>query len=116
MDSTHKHYSKAYLPKLKNNPGYLAKLGIKLVNAKGESIDANNIDWSKYSKGIPYKVMQPSGDNNALGIFKFNFNNPYAVYLHDTNQRYLFQKCLQGIKPWLCKGTAMGRTGILHCP
>ena len=35
--------------------------------------------------------MQGSGDDNALGIFKFNFNNPYSVYLHDTNQRYLFQ-------------------------
>jgi len=89
--------AKQYLPKLKNNPGYLAKLGIKLVNAKGESIDANNIDWSKYSKGIPYKVMQPSGDNNALGIFKFNFNNPYAVYLHDTNQRYLFKNASRAL-------------------
>src|SRR5690606_9984060 len=31
------------------------------------------------------------GDDNALGVFKFNFQNPYSVYLHDTNQRYLFQ-------------------------
>ena len=36
-------------------------------------------------------MVQGSGDDNALGIFKFNFNNPYSVYLHDTNQRYLFQ-------------------------
>ena len=83
--------AKQYLPKLKNNPGYLARLGLKLVNAKGENIDGNNVNWSKYSKGIPFKIMQGSGDNNALGIFKFNFNNPYAVYLHDTNQRYLFK-------------------------
>jgi murein L,D-transpeptidase YcbB/YkuD len=89
--------AKQYLPKLKNNPGYLAKLGLKLVNGKGENIDANNIDWNKYSKGIPYKVMQASGDNNALGIFKFNFNNPYAVYLHDTNQRYLFKNASRAL-------------------
>jgi L,D-transpeptidase YcbB len=83
--------AKQYLPKLKNNPGYLARLGLRLVNGKGETIDGYSVNWSKYSKGIPYKVMQGSGDNNALGIFKFNFNNPYAVYLHDTNQRYLFK-------------------------
>lgn len=83
--------AKQYLPKLKNNPGYLARLGLKLVNGKGETIDAYSVNWSKYSKGIPYRVMQNSGDNNALGVFKFNFNNPYAVYLHDTNQRYLFK-------------------------
>jgi len=35
--------------------------------------------------------MQGSGDNNSLGVIKFNFNNPYFVYLHDTNQRYLFK-------------------------
>lgn len=83
--------AKQYLPKLKNNPNYLAKLGLKLVNEKNQPISASSINWSKYSKGIPYKVMQNSGDDNALGVMKFNFNNSYAVYLHDTNQRYLFK-------------------------
>ncbi|UEG49008.1 L,D-transpeptidase family protein [Ferruginibacter lapsinanis] len=82
---------KQYLPKLKNNPSYISKLGLKLMNAKGETIDPSSVSWSKYSKGIPYKIMQNSGDNNALGVFKFNFDNEYAVYLHDTNQRYLFK-------------------------
>ncbi|MBP6431915.1 MAG: L,D-transpeptidase family protein [Ferruginibacter sp.] len=82
---------KQYLPKLKNNPNYLSRLGLRLVNGKGETISGSSVNWARYSKGIPYKVMQGSGDNNALGVFKFNFNNPYAVYLHDTNQRYLFK-------------------------
>lgn len=83
--------AKQYLPRLKTNPGYLSKLGLKLVNGKGETVDPNNVNWSKYSKGIPFNVVQGSGDNNALGVMKFNFDNPYAVYLHDTNQRYLFK-------------------------
>ena len=82
---------KSYLPKLKNNPNYISKIGLKLVNRKGETVDPGSIVWRKYSKGIPFKVMQNSGDNNALGVFKFNFNNPFSVYLHDTNQRYLFK-------------------------
>lgn len=82
---------KQYLPKLKNNPNYISRIGLKLLNSKGEIVDPTTVNWSKYSRGIPYKVMQGSGDNNSLGVIKFNFNNPYFVYLHDTNQRYLFK-------------------------
>ncbi len=89
--------AKSYLPKLKNNPNYLNKIGLKLVNGKGEDVDPGNVNWSKYSKGIPFKVMQNSGDNNALGVMKFNFNNPFAVYLHDTNQRYLFGQLVRAM-------------------
>lgn len=83
---------KQYLPKLKNNPNYLARLGLQLYGSNGKPINPATVNWSKYSKGIPYKIMQNSGDRNALGIMKFNFNNEYAVYLHDTNQRYLFKR------------------------
>ena len=88
---------KQYLPKLKNNPNYISRIGLKLVNNKGESIDPNTVNWSKYSRGIPYKIMQGSGDNNSLGVIKFNFDNPYAVYLHDTNQRYLFKNASRAL-------------------
>jgi L,D-transpeptidase YcbB len=88
---------KSLLPKLKNNPGYLGRLGYKLVGASGKSIDPYSVNWGKYSKGIPYNIQQGSGDNNALGIFKFNFNNPYSVYLHDTNQRYLFKNASRAL-------------------
>ncbi len=89
--------AKSYLPKLKNNPNYLNKIGLKLLNGKGEAVNAAEVDWAKYSKGIPFKVMQESGDNNALGVMKFNFNNPYAVYLHDTNERYLFKNASRAL-------------------
>jgi len=82
--------AKEILPALKKDPGYLVKKGFSLVDYKGDEVDPFTVDWSKYKKGIPWKIVQGSGDDNALGIFKFNFNNPYSVYLHDTNQRYLF--------------------------
>ena len=81
---------KEILPGLKKNSHYLEKKGFSLVNGKGEEINPDLIDWSKYNKSIPYKVIQGSGDANALGVLKFNFNNKYAVYLHDTNQRFYF--------------------------
>lgn len=88
---------KQYLPKLKNNPNYISRIGLKLMNGKGEVINPNSINWAKYSKGIPYRIVQGSGDNNSLGVIKFNFDNPYAVYLHDTNQRYLFKNASRAL-------------------
>ncbi len=88
---------KQYLPKLKNNPNYISKIGLALLNHQGKVIDPNTVNWRKYSKSIPYNVVQGSGDNNSLGVIKFNFSNPYSVYLHDTNQRYLFKKASRAL-------------------
>lgn len=89
--------AKEVLPAAKKNPGYFAKKGFSLIDKDGNEVDPYSVDWSKYSKGIPYKVVQGSGDDNALGILKFNFNNKYAVYLHDTNQRYLFGQAMRSL-------------------
>jgi murein L,D-transpeptidase YcbB/YkuD len=83
---------KEILPALKKDTNYLAKKGYSLIDKNGDVVSAGTVDWSRYKKGIPYKVVQGSGDENALGILKFNFPNKYAVYLHDTNQRYLFSR------------------------
>jgi murein L,D-transpeptidase YcbB/YkuD len=88
---------KEVLPAAKKDPGYFARKGFSLIDSKGDEVDPFSVDWSKYNKGIPYKVVQGSGDDNALGILKFNFNNKYAVYLHDTNQRYLFGQAVRSL-------------------
>lgn len=83
---------KEMLPGLKRSSSYLSRRGLALYNSSGQRISASNINWSKYSTGIPFRVRQASGDNNALGVMKFNFDNPYSVYLHDTNKRGLFDR------------------------
>lgn len=88
---------KEILPGLKRDSAYLAKKGYSLINSNGDEVNPDSIDWSKYSKGIPFKVVQGSGDENALGILKFSFPNKYAVYLHDTNQRYLFARTVRSL-------------------
>lgn len=88
---------KEILPGLKKSPDYLAKKGYMLMDSKGEEVDPYTVNWQKYTKGIPYKVVQGSGDDNALGVLKFNFNNKYAVYLHDTNQRYYFARGVRAL-------------------
>lgn len=91
---------KEILPSVKKNPGYLARKGFSLLDKDGEEVDPYSVDWSQYSKSIPYRIVQGSGDANALGIMKFHFDNKYSVYLHDTNQRFLFGNAYR----WLSHG------------
>ncbi len=88
---------KEILPAVKRNPGYLARKGFSLLDKDGNEVDPYSVDWSRYSKGIPYRIVQGSGDANALGIIKFVFDNKYSVYLHDTNQRYLFSNAMRSL-------------------
>lgn len=88
---------KEVLPGVRRDTAYFRKKGYSLIDDKGNEVDPHAVDWSKYHKGIPYKVVQGSGDDNALGVLKFNFNNKYAVYMHDTNQRYLFAQSIRSL-------------------
>ena len=82
---------KEILPGLKKDTAYLRRRGYSLIDWKGNEVKADSINWHRY-EDMPFKVVQGSGDDNALGVLKFNFPNKYAVYLHDTNQRYLFAR------------------------
>ncbi|HEX8668765.1 MAG TPA: L,D-transpeptidase family protein [Allosphingosinicella sp.] len=39
-----------------------------------------------------FRYRQPPGPTNALGRVKITMPNPYAIYLHDTNAKKLFDK------------------------
>jgi len=88
---------KEILPGMKKDTGYLRKKGYMLLNYKNEEVSPDSVDWAKYEKKIPYKVIQGSGDDNALGVLKFNFPNKYSVYLHDTNQRSFFGQDIRAL-------------------
>lgn len=90
---------KEMLKKIIANPGYLAKNGYVVLNGKGEEMDPYKITWSKYvgRKGIPYVIRQNSGDDNSLGVMKFNFRNQYSVYMHDTNARGYFSRKVRAL-------------------
>ncbi|MFN3947505.1 MAG: L,D-transpeptidase family protein, partial [Aquificaceae bacterium] len=82
---------KDLLPKIKKNPSYLTKKGFKVLSM-GREIDPLSVDWSMYNeKNFPFMLVQEAGPQNALGHIKFNFPNPFQVYLHDTPDRHLFK-------------------------
>ena len=81
------------LPRIQKNVGYLQRQNLMVVNGKDETVDPNTIDWSKMNqKHFPYLIRQKQGDDNSLGVMKFNFRNKYSVYLHDTNVRSMFNR------------------------
>ena len=89
---------KEMLPEIQKNVGYLAKQNLMVVDKNDSIIDPTKIDWSKLSKKyFPYLLKQRQGDDNSLGVLKFNFANKYSVYLHDTNARWLFTKSARAL-------------------
>jgi len=84
---------KEMLPQIKKDIGYLAKQNLMVVDKNDSIIDPAQVQWSKLSKtNFPYLIKQRQGDDNSLGVIKFQFRNRYSVYLHDTNARWLFTK------------------------
>jgi L,D-transpeptidase YcbB len=79
-----------YLPKLRANPGYLDKIGFKVVNASGKVVPSRSINWNSVGSGSGIGVQQPPGESNALGKVKFLFPNKHSIYMHDTPNRHLF--------------------------
>ncbi len=82
------------LPILKRDPGYLERNHIRVIDARGSEVDPRSVDWSQYGAGRlpPYQLRQDPGENNALGLVKIMFPNPYLVYLHDTPSKSLFDQ------------------------
>lgn len=78
--------------KARNDPFYLSNSNIK-VYYKGKLInEPDTIQWNKYSRDkLPFQFKQGSGDMNALGKFKFVFDNSSSIYLHDTNNKNGFK-------------------------
>jgi L,D-transpeptidase YcbB len=85
---------KEMLPAIKRDGiGYLAKQNLMVVDDRDSVRDPAKINWRRLNKNnFPYQLKQRQGDDNSLGVMKFNFKNKYDVYLHDTNGRWMFDK------------------------
>jgi len=84
---------KEMLPRIRKNIGYLAKENLMVVDRNDSVIDPSTIDWDKLTRtNFPYQFKQRQGDDNSLGVMKFNFRNKYDVYIHDTNTRSMFSR------------------------
>lgn len=83
---------KDMLPKIQQNPGYLAANRIRALDREGNVLDPAGIDWYN-ARGIT--LRQDAGPENSLGQVVIRFPNDYAIYLHDTPHRELFAKSMR---------------------
>lgn len=83
--------TKEILPILKRNPGYINTGNFQVLNQSGNIVDPYAVNWKSLSRSyFPYLIRQSTGCDNALGLLKLNFYNPFSVYLHDTNNKNIF--------------------------
>ena len=80
-----------FIPQLLNDPTKL-KYRVKVVHA-GQTVDPGSIDWKTLTPRelAQVRFWQPAGDGNALGRYRVIMENPYDIYLHDTNHPELFK-------------------------
>lgn len=87
------------LPKLRQNPDYLAQENMTLYagwSADAPALDPHTIDWASADpEHLPYRIVQEPGPKNPLGRVKFMFPNRYHVYLHDSPAQGLFDKAVR---------------------
>lgn len=78
-----------YLPKLQANRNAVSHLDV--VDGNGNVVPRDRINFSNYSaRNFPFRLRQKPSDDNALGLVKFMFPNPWNIYLHDTPSKGLF--------------------------
>jgi len=90
---------KEMLPGIKRDGiAYLTKQNLMVVDDRDSVRDPSTINWRRLNKNnFPYQLKQRQGDDNSLGVMKFNFKNKYDVYLHDTNGRWMFDKTFRAL-------------------
>ncbi|ARK09820.1 L,D-transpeptidase family protein [Fibrella sp. ES10-3-2-2] len=117
------------VPKIRRNPALLETMKLQIINAQGHVVDPETVDWKRSVGAFPYRLRQSTGCDNALGLLKFNVDDPYDIYLHDTNARQLFTRenralshgCIRVEKPTELANLLLGKkqfnpTYLTNCP
>ncbi len=84
-------------PHLLSDPDYLRRKGYEIRHTDSKSAvepgDLAPADLRQIGQhGSPFRLVQPAGDDNALGHYKFVIPDRFDVYLHDTPTGRLFAR------------------------
>ncbi|MFZ3152638.1 L,D-transpeptidase family protein [Pseudomonas sp.] len=77
------------LPAIRDDIGYLERNQMSVLDRDGNLLDPHSIDWDNPGA---IRLRQSAGSHNPLGRVALRFDNPFAVYLHDTPSQQLFSK------------------------
>jgi murein L,D-transpeptidase YcbB/YkuD len=88
------------LPKARRDPSYLRHANIRVYESwspGAAEIEPDSVDWTAVAgQRFSYKFKKDPGPHNDLGRIKFMFPNKFAVYLHDTPSKRLFDRGMRG--------------------
>lgn len=81
------------VPEIRKNIRYFYASHLEIFDLKGRKVEPEKVPWSRLNANyFPYSMRQRTGKWNTLGIMKFQFDNPFRMYLHDTSEKKLFNK------------------------
>ncbi len=82
------------IPSIQNDPDYLVKNEMKLLDFQGNEVNYEKIKWNRIEgkSDFPYMIRQSPGTKNPLGQVKFMFPNDYSIYIHDSPAKSLFSR------------------------
>jgi len=79
---------KEMIPKIQKDIQYLSKNRLTVLNESYKVMNPHQVNWEKIDQeNFPYIIRQATGCENALGILKLEFDNPFSMYLHDTPEK-----------------------------
>jgi murein L,D-transpeptidase YcbB/YkuD len=80
------------LPKIQKDLSYLSNNHLEVLGANYKPINPSEINWFNIDLAdFPYIIRQATGCENALGILKLEFDNPFSIFLHDSPEKALFK-------------------------
>jgi murein L,D-transpeptidase YcbB/YkuD len=80
------------VPKIQKDIQYLSNNRFAVLNDNYKVMDPQKINWDSIDLvNFPYIIRQATGCENALGLLKLEFENPFSIYLHDTPEKQLFK-------------------------
>ena len=81
------------LPKVIEDPDYLARHRIVVLDEHWQETDPDTMDWTQVNpESLSVHFRQEPGPANPLGSIKFMFPNRFSIYLHDTSNPALFRR------------------------
>lgn len=82
------------LPEIEKSPSYLAEHDYEVVDSAGNVVSEGPIssEIEEQLRAGNLSIRQKPGLQNALGLIKFDFPNPFGVYMHGTPAMVLFAR------------------------
>ena len=76
---------------------YFSRKRFKIMErATGDFVSPLNVTRDMLLSG-QYRVRQDKGEDNSLGRMIFRFPNAYSIYLHDTNEKDVFNRSYRAV-------------------